>query len=85
MAQIDTHRAAYNKPNGNIHCGRKATLPSPTVTEQVTHFYTVKYGNTSKIVNTIAQVRALLAVHSNISVVRTTRTITTQTRHERIR
>ena len=85
MATIDTHRASYTRPNPNLKCGVKPSLPSPTVIERVTHFFTVKYGNTSKIVSTIAQVNAILAIHPNASVVRTTKTTTVETRHKRIR
>jgi hypothetical protein len=85
MAQIDTHRAAYNRVNGNIQCGKRENPLTPTVTKEERSFYSVQLPNKTKIVNTIAEVNALLRVYSTAKVVKTTKIITTETRHKRIK
>lgn len=85
MAQIDTHRASYNRPNGNILVGKSDAQKAPTVTEQVTHSYAVQLSDRVKTCQTIAQVNDLLRIYPNAKVVKTTKTVTTITRHKRIR
>lgn len=83
MATIDTHRASYNRPHITIG-GKKETL-TPTVTEEKRINYSVKIGEKTRFCNTIAQVNAILAVNPSAKVVKTTRTTTIETRHERLK
>lgn len=82
MSIIDTHRAAYNRPN--ITLGKKENL-SPTITEKKDIFYSVRIGEKVRQCNTIAQVNAILSVNPSARVVKTTRVTTVETRHERIK
>lgn len=82
MSMIDTHRAAYNRPN--ITLGKRENL-SPTVTVEKRVTYSVKIGDKTRICSTIAQVNAILAVNPSCKVVKSTRTTTIETRHERIK
>lgn len=84
MAQIDTHRAAYNKPNGNIRCGKSEKL-TPTITTEERSFYHVQLPNKVKTVQTIAEVNLLLRASPSAKVVKATRTVTTETRFKRIK
>lgn len=84
MATIDTHRAAYTRPNPNITCGKKPERAN-TSTVQTSHFYTVSQGDSRKICPTIHQVNDLLKVWPNAKVVKTTKTVTTGTTHKRVR
>ena len=85
MAQIDTHRAAYNRPNPNLHCGMKKTNLSPSETEKKEYFYTVSIGEKRKTCHTINQVNELLRISPSAKVVKTTKTTTVRTSHERIK
>jgi len=83
MATIDTHRATYNRPN--IRLGERKETLTPTVTEEKRVTYSVRVGDKTRLVATIAQVNAILAVNPSCKVVKTTRITTIQTRHERIK
>lgn len=84
MAIIDTHRAAYNRPNANIRCGKGVT---PSSTEVVTekHHYTVKTSEKVRVFHTLSEVNEYLHLYPNSRVVKTTRKITTVTTHRRIK
>lgn len=84
MAMIDTHRAAYTRPNGNITCGKR-TEEASAFTVQTTHHYTVSQGDSNKICKTIHQVNDLLKVRPSAKVVKTTKTVTTETSHKRVK
>lgn len=83
MAIIDTHRASYNRPH--VSLGAKKDTLTPTVTEEKRVTYSVKIGEKTRFCNTIAQVNAILAVNPSCKVVKTTRTTTIETRHERLK
>lgn len=85
MAQIDTHRAAYNKPNGNIRCGKAEKPLTPTITTEERSFYHVHLPNKVKTVQSISEVNQLLRIYPSARVVKATRTVTTETRFKRIR
>lgn len=85
MAIIDTHRAAYNRPNANIRCGSKDTLPSPTEVVTEKHHYTVKTSEKVRVFHTLSEVNEYLLLYPNSRVVKTTRKITTVTTHRRIK
>ena len=85
MATIDTHRASYTRPNGNILCGKKTSTETSTPTVQTTYFYTVSKGDSRKVCSTIHQVNDLLKVWPTAKVVKTTKTTTVTTSHKRVR
>ena len=86
MATIDTHRAAYNRPNPNLPVGQKDKSGlTPTIRETEETFYTVRVNGMTKHRATIKAVNELLAIYPNAQVVKTTRKVTTEVRHKRIR
>lgn len=88
MAIIDTHRASYNKVDGNIRCGKRDTVNTnqPSVTEHTVTFYSVRLPNgKTKQCDTIRQVNEVLLSFPTASVVKTTRTVTTTVTHKKIR
>lgn len=88
MATIDTHRAAYNRPNPNLPVGqakKESSGLTPTIRETEEVFYTVRVNGMTKNRATIKAVNELLAIYPNAQVVKTTRKVTTEIRHKRIR
>lgn len=83
MAAIDTHRATYNRPN--IRLGERKDTLTPTVTEEKRVSYAVKIGDKTKICSSIREVNSILAVNPSCKVVKTVRTTTITTRHERVK
>lgn len=84
MAIIDTHRAAYNRPNANIRCG-KGDTPSPTEVVTEKHHYTVKTSEKVRVFHTLSEVNEYLLLYPNSRVVKTTRKTTTVITHRRIK
>lgn len=86
MAIIDTHRASYNKVDGNIRCGKGSPTNQPSSTEHTVEFYSVRLPNgKSRQCNTIRQVNEILLSYPTASVVKTTRTVTTTVTHKRVK
>jgi hypothetical protein len=85
MAQIDTHRASYNRPNPNLPCGKRTGETTPTITQQTDVFYTLDAGGKRIHCKSISEVNAKLSLYPNAKVVKSTRTTTIQTSHKRIK
>ena len=85
MAQIDTHRASYNRPNPNLPCGKRTGETTPTITCQTARFYTVEYNGKRMHCNTTSEVNAKLRLYPNAKVVQSERTTTIRTSHKRIK
>lgn len=87
MAHIDQHRASYARPNLNIVCGLKdkahTLTPSTSVDKTVT--YHIEAGGKRYRRSTISEVNQLLLISPSAKVVKSTRVVTTETTHQRLR